>query len=166
MKKFVDRREHILDYIDEMWVRCPKCGQCAIIRNKDNQSAKQFAERRLVCKVCPHVEDWAERGMAFPWHSSPADPCFGYPLWLQRSCCGETLWAYNPSHLEFLNRFVSATDRTRARDPKYGWSNRSLASRLPKWMQIKKNRDGVLQGIARLITESRKIEQVGGCDGE
>jgi hypothetical protein len=159
MKTFVDGRERILGYIAEMWVKCPQCGNCAIIRNKDRGDTSQFAERRLVCTTCPHVEDWVESGMAFPWYSTPADPCFGYPLWLQRSCCGDTLWAYNPSHLDFLKSFVSATQRTRIKDSEYGWSNKSMASRLPKWIQIAKNREAVLKAIGHLEAEKGRIEQ-------
>lgn len=164
MKTFVDGKERVFDYITEMWVKCPKCGNCAIIRNKDSENTKQFADRRLACTTCPHVEDWSESSMAFPWYSTPADPCFGYPLWLQTSCCGDTLWAYNPSHLEFLRRFVSATQRSRTKDSEYGWSNKSLASRLPKWIQLAKNREAILKSIGRLDLKNQRIEQGVRCN--
>lgn len=154
----MDGGERILDFIVEMWVKCPKCASRAIIRNKDIKNCDQFAERRLVCTTCPHVEDWSGKVMAFPWYSTPADPCFGYPLWLQASCCGDTLWAYNRSHLEFLRKFVSATRRNRIKDPEHGWSNKSLASRLPKWIQIAKNRNAVLKAIGRLESEIQEVD--------
>lgn len=159
MKTFVVGTEHISDYRAEMWVKCPKCGNCAIIRKKNSEHTQQFAERRLACTACPHAEDWSGIWVGFSRYGPPADPCFGYPLWLQTSCCGDTLWAYNPSHLDFLRRFVSATQRSRTRDSELGWCNQSLASRLPKWIQIAKNRDSVLKGISRLEAEKQRIEQ-------
>jgi hypothetical protein len=147
-----------MDFINEMWVICPRCSQCAIIRNRDFRSTDQFAPRRLVCTKCPHVADWDGREMAF-WHSKPADPFFGYELWLRESCCGDTLWAYNPTHLQFLSDFVGATERKRSRNEDYGWSNKSLASRLPKWMQSAKNRKAVLKSIRKLELKIEMIEE-------
>ncbi|MGI5171658.1 hypothetical protein ACQEU3_45665 [Spirillospora sp. CA-253888] len=30
------------------------------------------------------------------------------PLWLQRSCCGHVLWAYNVRHLDLLESYAAA----------------------------------------------------------
>jgi hypothetical protein len=78
------------------------------------------------------------------------DSFFGLPLWLQVPCCGETLWAYNAAHLDFLAEHVGATLRERTRHPEHGWHNRSLASRLPTWMKAARHRDEVLKGLERL----------------
>jgi hypothetical protein len=78
------------------------------------------------------------------------DDYFELPLWLQTPCCGEVLWAYNERHISFLEDFVGARLRERVRDGKYGWSNRSLASRLPAWIKSAKNRDEVMKGLSRL----------------
>jgi hypothetical protein len=74
---------------------------------------------------------------------------FHLPLWLQIPCCGETLWAYNPAHLAYIEDYVQATLRERQKD-QHGWSNRSLRSRLPKWMQGAKNRTVVLECVEKL----------------
>lgn len=71
------------------------------------------------------------------------------PLWLQMPCNGHTLWAYNLKHLSFIEAYVTATDRRRSKD-EYGWSNRSLASRLPQWIRSSKNRDAILKAIQSL----------------
>jgi hypothetical protein len=78
------------------------------------------------------------------------DDYFGLPLWLQIPCCGEVLWAYNERHLSLLEGFVAARLRERSRDERYGWSNRSLPSRLPPWIKSGKNREHVLKGLSRL----------------
>lgn len=156
MKIFTDQRERIHDYFSEIWVKCPGCEQCAIIRAMNRETQDMFASRRLTCSACPRTADWAGHGMSY---GQPTDPYFEHALWLQRPCCGEILWAYNPSHLEFLKNYIGATVRNRSSDPKFGWSNKSLASRLPKWMQIAKNRATILKGISHLEEKIRKVNQ-------
>jgi hypothetical protein len=70
-------------------------------------------------------------------------------LWLQTPCCGHILWAFNYAHLSYLESYVEAEQRDRTQTT-YGWSNSSLASRLPKWMIASKNRDDVLKAIKKL----------------
>jgi hypothetical protein len=72
------------------------------------------------------------------------DPCFGLPLWLTASCCGEVLWAYNGTHLQKLREYVSADLRE---STGLHWS---MFARLPKWMSARKNRDAVLTCIDKL----------------
>ena len=78
------------------------------------------------------------------------DDYFEVPLWLQTPCCGRTLWAYNDEHLTFIETLVTATLRERTRDPTFGWSNQSIASRLPSWIKAAENRGQVLRAIGRL----------------
>jgi hypothetical protein len=60
-------------------------------------------------------------------------------------CCGELLWARNPSHLDFLENYVVARLRERAPN-----QNGSTVSRLPKWMKSAKHREELAVAIARL----------------
>jgi len=96
---------------------------------------------------CGYSKTWTDNRLAIrpnqEWY-------FELPLWLSLPCCGQVLWAYNVQHLDFLEDFVRAKLRERARDETFGWSNKSLVSRLPKWIQSAKNRDAVLKCIARL----------------
>jgi hypothetical protein len=57
---------------------------------------------------------------------------------------------YNRDHLDFIERLVAAKQRERRIAAMYGWSNRSLASRLPRWVKLAKNRDAVLTAIRRM----------------
>jgi hypothetical protein len=75
------------------------------------------------------------------------DPYFHQPLWLSMKCCGETLWAYNYEHLNFLKHHVEAKLRERTLDE---IKNKSLGSRLPKWMTSKRNRSVVVNAIEQL----------------
>lgn len=105
-----------------------------------------FAPRRCVCAHCGFVKEWQGKkvsvGAACDWY-------FGYPLWLQTPCCGQTLWAFNEPHLRFLEEFVGAD--LREREPRLRHSTSlTYAARLPRWVQLGANRDEVMRGLARL----------------
>jgi hypothetical protein len=151
-ERFTAPADGIYSYMDETLVVCPQCSGRALSRQQDKDArAGWFAPRRLTCMNCSHVKDWARREIARHWRDAH-DDYFELPLWLQTPCCGEVLWAYSERHLTFLEDFVGARLRERVRDEEYGWSNKSLASRLPSWMKSAKNRDEVLRGLARLRT--------------
>jgi hypothetical protein len=148
--RFQDPGRAIDDFMAEALVVCPKCSGCARAFRVDATAKALFAPRRLVCPSCGFTKDWAKQQIVRQGPGEPRDDHFELPLWLQTPCVGETLWAYNRDHLEFLESFVSAKHRERARDDKVGWRNGSLASRLPKWIQSAKNRPAILQAIERL----------------
>jgi hypothetical protein len=73
------------------------------------------------------------------------DSCFGLPLWLQTTCAGHVLWAFNARHVAYLKEFVSADLRERR-----GTVNASVASRLPGWLKQAKHRGEALRAVGRL----------------
>ena len=145
-ERFEDTGQAARDFIDEVLVTCPRCGQCAVSRPRDSGTTDPFAARRLTCAGCTYIAERDDRRYAV---GEGTDPHFHLSLWLQEPCCGRVLWAHNAEHLDFLAGFVGATLRERSRG-EYGWSNRSLASRLPAWMTSAKHRGDVLKAIARL----------------
>lgn len=147
MERFKDSRERIYSFQDELLVRCPHCDSCAILRCIDPDKVDFFAPRRFSCTACGSSKDLSKQKIE-SWYT--VDDYLGYPLWLETSCCGETLWAYNLRHLEFIEAFVRAKLRERKPDELYGWSNRSLFSRLPKWIQSGKNREEIIKAIAKI----------------
>jgi hypothetical protein len=60
------------------------------------------------------------------------------------------LWAYSWRHLDVIADYVAAELRERRRDPQWGWSNRALISRLPRWMKLQGNRERIAACIAGL----------------
>lgn len=74
----------------------------------------------------------------------------GLEVWLQRPCCGRTLWAFNEEHVSYLGQVVAPKLRERRPDESFGWSNSTLDSRLPRWMLKGSNRDEVLKGLQAL----------------
>lgn len=175
--RFLDTGETIYRFSERFLVRCPRCERRAVVvpSGQSAQARPQlFAPHRLVCGACGHTREWdgapyalatsqtsgaitypaAEirghprrgKGMGSLVIGAPFDWYFRLPVWLQTPCCGETLWAYNAEHLAFLRGFVTAQLRERIPPA----SNRSLASRLPRWMRTAKNRDEVTRGLDRL----------------
>lgn len=128
---------------DPTLVCCPKCQSKAVVTLHNN-------EARLSCPSCSYNQAKLAEQRTFYWGAeNPTDSYFGVDLWLQTDCAGESLWAFNKRHLEYLEDFVSA--KHRQRNPNIDtWMNSSLASRLPKWLKAAKNRDQVLKAIAVL----------------
>lgn len=159
--RFDAARAVVGDFGGEFLVECPRCDGCARVRDRGPDAGARRVV--LACSRCGHSAVWepAHAGTftssSTSWYPRGAigvgaavDWYFHLPLWLRAPCCGETLWAYNAAHLDFLEGFVGAALRERTRDPELGWSNRSMASRLPGWMQLAANRRAVLDCIARL----------------
>jgi hypothetical protein len=144
--RFLDDGSTIYEFGEEFLVVCPKCGSMAKVTSGETASEKinnqLFAPRKVMCLSCVFRDTWSGKQLSvggnFDWY-------FKLPLWLQISCCGETLWAYNYRHLQFLEDYVAA--KLRERKPN---STRSTASRLPQWIKSAKNREEVLKAIGKL----------------
>jgi hypothetical protein len=112
-KEFKDDGEYIYNFGDEFLVECPKCRSLAQILFSEEPEANEpissriFSLKKLVCPSCglnkklSGDEMRVRTGGSFDMH-------FGLPLWLQIPCCGDTLWAYNEKHLEFIENYVAA----------------------------------------------------------
>lgn len=145
-ERFLDRGVSVYDLNDEFLVVCPKCGSMAKIVPVEINSGKLnnrlFAPRKFVCLNCTYRADWDAHQIAvggnYDWY-------FRRPLWLQISCCGETLWAYNRKHLEIIEQYVAAKLRERTAK-----GRNSFLSKLPTWIKRAKNRDEILKGIAKM----------------
>ena len=146
-RRFIDDGELIYEFGDEFLVVCPRCGGKARVRREpagsDKLGARLVAPRRFVCLNCPHRAYWPGRGAIGV--GGRHDWYFRLPLWLEISCCGRALWAYNEKHLEFIESYVAA--KLRRRRP---LRNKSVASRFPQWMTSGKNRGEILRAIGKL----------------
>ncbi len=127
-------------------VRCPRCDQCASVIPAE-RVADAHARPRVVCPHCGYVNDGSNIITAIRM-SDARDPSYQLPLWLQARCCGETLWAYNERHLDFLESYVTAKLRETAPDNTV--RNSTLASRLPAWIKSAKNREEIARCVERL----------------
>ena len=154
-ERFLDTGTRIYEFYDEFLVVCPKCDSMAKVvideaefeklpKGKAQQARnKFFTPRKFVCSFCLHRDFWKGHQMTI---GANVDWYFRLPLWLQISCSGEVLWAYNRNHLEMLENYVAAKLRERTQK-----GRSSFLSKLPQWIKSAKNRDEVLKGIAKLM---------------
>jgi len=143
-KRFEDQGQPIEQFSDLFLVRCPRCEACARVTLKEPPpigKSALFSPRRVTCRQCGYSKDWQGKSIArfgtYDWY-------FRLPLWLQTTCCGESFWAFNNAHLDFIEDFVGAELRGNA------LHHHALATRLPGWMVQAKNRDEIMKAIARL----------------
>ncbi len=135
----------------DILVRCPHCASRSHLIKLVDDSRRRTGYR-FVCDVCARSFVWShvhDRSIPLP-SMGPHLAGFGLDLWLQSACCGEILWAFNEPHVDFLEEFVSAALRERCK-PAWGWSpNSALESRLPRWIQLARNRPAVLKSLRTL----------------
>jgi hypothetical protein len=137
---------------DEVLVHCPNCDRRAVVDSRSGY-------RRLTCTSCGLMKETrprmaaaapdvaARRSVAV---AKTGNLHMGARLWIEAECCGRhRLWALNEPHLDYLERFVSSTQRDRD-FPRNTFGGAPLADRLPAWMASHKHRDEVLRTIARL----------------
>ena len=141
-KKAPKAPQTIEDFIDKVLVVCPRCAKMATVT-----ATSKPIRARLACKHCGFAKSREASSYTI---GEPEDPYFRLPLWLQAPCATHTLWAYNPDHLAFLKQYVEATDRRRPAGDFAPLRNKLLASRLPKWMQLAKNRGQIVKTIAMI----------------
>jgi predicted RNA-binding Zn-ribbon protein involved in translation (DUF1610 family) len=147
----------LYQFAKDILVVCPQCSEQAIVRTGDFEALKKSQyDIKVVCtscgynktleKVSPRKEPKQKRGNVLIF-GAPIDPFFHLPVWLQADFSGQTLWAYNHEHLEFLAEHVGAKLRERNTSPRM---SRSIGARLPRWMTTAGNREAVLKAIEKL----------------
>ncbi len=150
------------DFMKEMLVVCPWCNKRAVVKVPDVDKSLA-SDTRLICTNCGHSKRLDEKPDLI-LHATPyktikgkiqvigggIDPWFHLPLWLNIDCCEHELWAYNYEHLNFLKAHIGAGLRERNTVENL---NKSIGSRLPKWMTSKSNRESVLKAIEQLIAK-------------
>lgn len=157
---FIDSGQTLQDFSETIYVHCPKCNRRAYVKRIASDEDKILSDtpgkyggivRKLSCFHCGYVTkarggSFDSRGRKFT-----SDPFYSLSLslWLQTSCCGKILWAYNEEHLSFLERFIMAKQREKFH-VKIGIRNATMASRLPMWIKSAHNRVELLKGIDRL----------------
>jgi hypothetical protein len=149
--RFKDDGRLTAEELDLILVGCPRCGGRAdVVQDAPAAQRSIFEPRRLICTRCAYhartqsravVTAAARRGV---W----VDPYFGLPVYLQTATRLGVLFAYNPAHLDWLENFAGA--ELRERDIRPGCMNGSMASRLPRWIKLGKNRPTVLRAIEQL----------------
>jgi hypothetical protein len=151
-------KKFIHDFVDLVLVVCPQCSGEAIVHSKFSFRKIQYQEIKVTCASCGFNKTQKEITSSILYSRSatktkyilfgaPVDPFFKYPLRLQDSVNGNLFWAYNYEHLSFIRDLIEARLRERTNQSNF---NASVASRLPRWLTSKSNRETVLNVIERL----------------
>ncbi|MEH2164130.1 MAG: hypothetical protein V7K38_24530 [Nostoc sp.] len=162
--RFRDYGKRLSDFEEEILVCCPQCDAYGGLRLRTAKILTVNSDKRITCQHCSYTKqqskDGKRKAALLLWQNNYKaksnsgyeilDHFFGLPLWLQTSCCGQVLWAYNEAHLNFLESYVQSELRERLSDDRLGWHNGSLASRLPRWIKLTRHREKVLQKIQQL----------------
>ena len=138
--RFQDENLRRSDFYKEVWVVCTSCAKKAIA-TVDFEAKKA----RLLCVNCGYNKETTTalipKGtviMAASWY-------FNAELWLSTPFKNEVFWAYNDKHLEYLERYISATLREHKDRTHF-----TLLEKLPKFYHEAKNREGLLKIISKL----------------
>ena len=148
-ERYLDEGTRLYEFNDEFLVVCPKCQKMAKVvpdAMSEKPNTQLFSPRKFICLNCPYRDVWNGKQILT---GSNLDWYFRLPLWLQISCCNETLWAYNLKHLEIIEQYVSAKLRERTNK-----GRNSFLSKLPTWLKLAKNRDEILKAIEKMRTNT------------
>lgn len=151
----------LYDFMEEVFVVCPYCSGKAIVRSNP-ESIQKVDENitRVVCPNCGFSKMLKEVRKSVLMKTSrrivlgrimriggSGDPYFWLPLWLKADCLGLSVWAFNYEHLKVIKEHIQAEHRQRDLT---NVRNKSIGSRLPKWMTAANNRKAVLKTIELL----------------
>ncbi len=100
---------------------------------------------RLFCVHCGYNKEASAEVAQHAFITKPANQFFDAELWLQIDFKKERFWAYNDKHLDYLERYISATLRGHKERTHF-----TLLEKLPKFYHEAKNREGLLKVIAKL----------------
>lgn len=142
--RFQDENLVLSDFYKEVWVECPVCTKKA--------TAKSDFEAKTVRLFCLHCGFNKEISTLINTKASiemAAHTFFDTTLWLKASFKNEVFYAYNDRHLEYLERYITATLREHKDRTHF-----TLLEKLPKFYHEAKNREGLLKIIAKLKTKS------------
>jgi hypothetical protein len=147
----------IYEFVNDIRVVCPNCAGSALVKTGGFHTMTQDRyDIKVVCSGCgfnktlenvsPRKDEKQKRGNILIF-GAPVDPFFHLPVWLSVEFSGETLWAYNLEHLNFLAEHVGAKLRERN---SLAFNVRSIGARLPRWMTAADNREAILKAIEKL----------------
>jgi len=138
--RFQDENLTLTHFYQEVWVVCTNCEKKAI--------AKVVFENKIARLFCVHCGYNKETTTALLKNGSikmAAHHYFEAELWLKTPFKNDVFWAFNAEHLEYLERYISATLREHKDRTHF-----TLLEKLPKFYHEAKNREDLLKIITKL----------------
>lgn len=140
LQRFQDENLILSDFYKEVLVFCPKCKSKAL-------ATVNFEEKlaQLICTECGLNKKTSNQISNNAKLHISADRYFDVELWLQAPFKDEIFWAYNPFHLDYLERYIAANLRENKERTHF-----TLLEKLPKFYHDAKNREVLLKIIRKL----------------
>lgn len=138
--RFQDENLTKYDFYKEVLIVCPSC-------SKKATAIVDFegCEAKLFCTHCSCIKTTTTKFNKNGSIEVAANRYFDAELWLQSSFKNDVFWAYNEKHLEYLERYISAT--LREHKDRTGFT---ILEKLPKFYHEAKNRNDLLKVIEKL----------------
>ena len=138
--RFQDENLLLSNFYNEVIVECGVCTKKAVaILNQQNNTARMF------CNNCGYNKEHSMLLNETTKLHMPAHTFFKAQLWLTMAFKNDFFYAYNYNHLNYLERYISATLREHK-----DRSHFTLLEKLPKFYHEGKNRSELLKIIAKL----------------
>ncbi|WP_290792128.1 hypothetical protein [Flavihumibacter sp. UBA7668] len=137
--RFRDENKRLSDFYREIWVHCPACEEKAIA-SADTVSKTA----RLVCTQCGHNQECSTGDASSNWIMA-AHNFFDAELFLKADFKDSYLFAYNPEHLLYLEKYIAAGLREH-----HNRTGFTFLEKLPKFYHEAGNRKPLLALIAKL----------------
>jgi len=138
--RFQDQNLTKYDFYKEVWIVCPSCEKKAIAKVDF-----KIKLARLICINCGLNKETTIQISKNASLEMAANIYFNAELWLKAPFKNDVFWAYNDKHLEYLERYISATLREHKDRTHF-----TILEKLPKFYHEAKNREGLLKIIAKL----------------
>lgn len=130
MKRFLAYHKTLSDFDKTQIYHCPNCQKKAFVKIIEDC-------KKISCLHC-----------GFNKQNLGVYHIFNSKLWLSKETSFGDFWCYNYEHLEHIKLIVEA--KLRERNAATDKRNKSIASRLPKWITSKENREFILKIIEQL----------------
>jgi hypothetical protein len=127
-------------------LECPECMGCILLK-KDYLIVN--------CNKCGHQKNLRSNGLVNSMWGRREGTAYGYKLYLRTSACGHELWAFNKEHLDYLEGYINSINRQRKPN-----INQSVASRMPEWMKISRNRVQIINALKKLRMKLNNFESM------
>jgi transcription elongation factor Elf1 len=143
------------EFRTEFIIHCPICNNKTTLTNN---SPSKFIEGKIACLTCGFnikLEENSSYGIStvdgqiIESKITMENPKgLKLTLWYSKNFKGNSFWAYNENHLKFLNEFINVKHRARSQE---NLKNRSIGSRLPKWITSSVNRKEISKLIEGML---------------
>lgn len=134
--RFQDENLLLSNFYKEVWIVCPSCANKAIATVNF-----EIKKARLLCANCGYNKEITTPESI----KSAANGYFNAKYWLMTPFKKDLFVAYNDKHLDYLERYISAT--LREHKDRTGFT---LLEKLPKFYHEAKNRESLLKIISKL----------------